>query len=139
MDWMMLAGSLLAILVLAGVAWALKLGRGERIASAEAAAEAAEHALAGFVTVGAVVGADGAGALAVAEDGRVAAMKLHGARIAVRAVDWSAVRAGAEGVIVETGERRFGRVTLKDVTALDMRRLAPAGDMRRLAPQSTRV
>ena len=79
-----LGGSLAAILVLAGICWALKLGRVERIASPEDAADAADQSLPGFDTVGAVVGADGSGALAVADDGRVAVMKRHGARIAVR-------------------------------------------------------
>ena len=59
-----------------------------RIASPEEAAAAAEAALAGFEAVEAVVGADGAGALAVGADGRLAAIKRHGARAAVREVEW---------------------------------------------------
>lgn len=127
MNWIMLGGSLAAILVLAGIAWALKLGRDHRIASPEEAAEAADQALAGFATQGAVVGADGAGALAVAGDGRVAVMKRHGAHIAVREVAWNAVRSTADGIVVETGERRFGSVAIAGVDALDVRRLSPEG------------
>ncbi len=125
MTWIVLAGSVAAVLALAGAAWALKLGRDKRIGSPEEAAEAAEAVLAGFHTVGAVVGADGAGALVVDRGGRVAVCKRHGARVAVREVAWTAVRASGEGMVVDTGERRFGRVTVTGVDALDVRRLAP--------------
>ena len=125
MNWPVLGGSLAAILVLAGICWGLKLGRVERIASPEDAADAADQSLPGFDTVGAVVGADGSGALAVADDGRVAVMKRHGARIAVREVTWHALRSTPAGIVVETGERRFGSVSLTGVDALDIRRLAP--------------
>ncbi|HEX8421406.1 MAG TPA: hypothetical protein VF638_15465 [Sphingomonas sp.] len=125
MNWPVLGGSLAAILVLAGICWALKLGRVERIASAEDAADAADQLLPGFVTVGSAVGADGSGALAVGDDGRVAVMKRHGARIAVREVTWHALRSTPAGIVVETGERRFGSVSLTGVNALDIRRLAP--------------
>lgn len=124
MNWLVLAGSLVAILALAGTAYLLRLGRDARIASPEAAAVAAETALAGFATANVVVGTDGAGALAVGEDGRLAAIKLHGARPAVREVRWAAVRATPAGTVVETGERRFGRVELVGVDALHLRELA---------------
>ncbi|WP_425231019.1 hypothetical protein [Sphingomonas sp.] len=124
MNWLQLGGSLAAILVLAAIAWALRLGRDGRIASPEEAAAAAEAALAGFCAADAVLGADGAGALAVSEDGRLAAIKRHGARAAVREVQWAAVRTTPEGVVIDTGERRFGRVTLAKVDALDLRQLA---------------
>ena len=125
MNWVLLAGSLAAVLALAGIAWALRLGRDRKIEAPEDAADAADAALAGFVTVGAVVGADGAAALAVDGGGRVAVCKRHGARIAVREVQWTAVRATPGGMRVDTGERRFGEVTVAGVSALDVRRLAP--------------
>lgn len=131
MTWIILAASLAAVLALAGVAWALRLGRDKKIDSAEEAAEAANAALAGFRTAGAVVGADGAAALAVDSGGRVAVCKRHGARVAVREVAWSAIRATAEGMRVETGEWRFGAVTVTGVNVLDVRRLSPVGDWRR--------
>ena len=119
-----LAASLVAILLLAGAAHLLRLGRDAKIGSPQEAAAAAEAALAGFEAVEAVVGADGAGALAVGADGRLAAIKRHGARAAVREVKWTAVRPTPNGAVVETGERRFGAVTLAGVDALDLRRLA---------------
>ena len=118
-----LAASLVAILLLAGAAWLLRLGHDTRIDEAEAAA-AAEGALAGFEAADVVVAADGAGALAIGGDGRLALVKCHGARAAVREVRWSAVRTTAAGVEVETGERRFGTVSLAGIDALDLRRLA---------------
>lgn len=123
MAWQ-LGGSLVAILVLAGIAWALRLGRDARIGSPEEAAAAAEAALAGFEAANVVLGADGAGALAVGTDGRLAAIKRHGARAAVREVRWAAVRPTSAGAVVETGERRFGAVLLAGVDVLDLRRLA---------------
>lgn len=126
MNWIQLGASFAAVLLLAGVAWRLRLGRDAKIGSPEEAADAADHALPGFVTGGAVVGADGLGALAVDKRGeRVAVMKRHGARIAVREVAWARIAATPEGIVVDTGERRFGRVAVAGVDQLDIRRLAP--------------
>lgn len=126
MNWVQLGGSLLAVLALSGTAWWLRLGRDARIENPEEAADAADHALPGFVTAGAVVGADGMAALAVDRDGaRVAVCKRHGAQIAVREVGWRQVAATPDGIVVDTGERRFGRVAVTGVDQLDIRRLAP--------------
>lgn len=125
MNWAQLSGSLVAVLLLAAIAWWLRLGHDARIDSPEAAADAADHALPGFRAANAVVGADGMAALAIDEGAtRLAICKRHGARIAVREVGWDAVRSAPGGIVVETGERRFGRVAVKGVDALDMRRLA---------------
>lgn len=114
------------ILALGAAAWSWqRRGRVGRIDTPEEAADAADGALAGFATAAAVVGADGAAALAVAQDGRVAVMKRRGTRIAVREVAWRAVRSTAAGIVVETEERAFGRVPLAGVDALDIRRLTP--------------
>lgn len=126
MNWWSLAGSLAAILLLAAVAWRLRLGGDGRIETPEAAADAADHQLSDFVTGSAVVGVDGLAALAVDRTGaRVAVVKRHGARLAVREVGWAALRSTPDGVLVETGERRFGRVAVAGVDALHVRRLAP--------------
>lgn len=108
----------------AGIAWLCTRRRDRRIGSPEDVAAAAEAALAGFTVAGAVVGADGQGALVVATDGRVAALKLHGRRIAVREIPWTRVRSSAEGIVAEV-EGRFGPVMLAGVDVLDIRRLAP--------------
>ncbi|HIV78125.1 MAG TPA: hypothetical protein H9899_11455 [Candidatus Sphingomonas excrementigallinarum] len=108
----------------AGIAWLCTRRRDHRVGSPEDVAAAAEAALAGFTVAGAVVGADGQGALAVATDGRVAAIKLQGRRIAVREIPWTRVRSTAEGIVAEV-EGRFGSVLLAGVDVLDIRRLAP--------------
>lgn len=125
LGWMVPAAALAVMLALAG-AWAvLRMRRTGRIEAPEAAAQAADAALGGFVTVGAVVGADGTAALAVDGQGRVAVCRRDGEAITVREVVWSAIRATSDGVVVDTGERRLGEVLVAGIDALDVRRLAP--------------
>lgn len=122
-----IAGIMAAVAAALAVgAWSLLRGREpERIENPEEAAAAAEATIAAFAVTGAVVGADGAGALAVAKDGRVAAVKRRGRRLVAREVSWRNVRSTAEGILVETGDRQIGEVRLAGVNALDIRRMAP--------------
>jgi len=122
-----IGGVVMALLAsVGGVGWSVaRMRRVVKIETAEEAADAAQDQLPGFAVAGAVVGADGLGALAVADDGRVAAVKRVGKRIAVREVTWRTVRATQEGIVVETGDRRLGAVMLARVDVLDIRRLAP--------------
>ena len=120
------AAAAVALLAIIVVAVAMRRGRPARIDSAEEAATAMERAIPGFAVAGAVVGADGAAALAVSHDNRVAVIAPAGRRIVVREVGWAAVRATMDGIIVETGDRRIGGVALAGVDVLDIRRLAPA-------------
>lgn len=133
-----IAAGVVVTLAVVGIAWRLLRQRTTRIASPEEAADAAEQALAGFDTQGAVVGADGGGALAVDRAGRVAVMKRDGKRMAVREVAWVALRSTAEGILIDTGERRLGEILVAGVDALDVRRLAPA-DLKRLVPELRRA
>jgi hypothetical protein len=122
MSWAQLGGSLVAILVLAWIARALKLGE-SRISDAETAAAFAEEALAGFRAGRAIVGTDGAAAL-VAGDAGIAVVKRHGARVAVRRlIPPLRLRVAIEGVTVDTSERLFGAVTLFGVTEGEVRAL----------------
>jgi hypothetical protein len=118
MTWVQIAGSLAAILVLAGIARMLKLGE-SRIVDTATARAFAEEALAGFVAREAVVGTDGRAAV-VAGNGTIAVLKRHGARVAVPPLR---LYEAVEGVSVDTGERSFGRITLFGVIADDVRRL----------------
>ncbi|KQM74369.1 hypothetical protein [Sphingomonas sp. Leaf20] len=116
-----------ALVIAAGGGWAIaRRRRVNRIETPEEAADAAHAQLRDFAVAGAVVGADGLGALAIADDGRVAAVKRIGKRIAVREVTWRTVRATQEGILVETGDRAIGAVMLARVDVLDIRRLAPS-------------
>lgn len=122
MDWVQIAGSLAAILALAGFARLLKLGE-SRISDAATARQMAEEMLAGFVAHDAVVSTDGSAAL-VAGNGAVAVLKRHGAKVAARRlVPPLRLREAVEGVTIETGERMFGPILLFGVIADDVRRL----------------
>ena len=128
MTVLVLAASAVAVAALSGVAWLLQRGRPRaRIAGPQEALDEAEAALAGFVAVAAIVADDGKAALVTGEQGRVAVLKRHGARLAAREIGWEQIRATPGGIVVETGERRFGPVPLAGVDALDVRR-ATAGD-----------
>ncbi|WP_332908811.1 hypothetical protein [Sphingomonas mollis] len=116
----------LAALVAIGIGWTtVRRRRVEPIGSLEDAADAVEAMLGGSRVAGAVVGADGIGALAVTDDGRVAAIKRRGHRLIAREVTWRSVRSTAAGILIETGDPRLGEVALAGVNALDIRRLAP--------------
>ena len=87
------------------------------------ALDAAGVALPDFPAVDAVTGEDGRTALAVTAEGRVAVVRVRGARVSGREVAWPMLRQTADGIVVETGDRRLGDVLVTGVTALDVRRL----------------
>lgn len=123
-----MAGVAAVVLLVVAILWfTLRARQVVKIETAEEVADAAQARLPGFAVAGAVVGADGRGALAVTDDGRVAAVKRIGRRLAVREVAWRTVRATHEGILVETGDRAIGAVMLTKVDVLDIRRLAPKG------------
>lgn len=111
----LLGGSLVAVLGLAGAAWLLRLGGGS-IADTAEASRAAEDAVSGFRAVRAVVASDGRAALAHGADGSVVLLKLHGTQIAARhlrpPLDATIT---PEGLRIATGDRWFGTVTLRGV------------------------
>ncbi|WP_085808770.1 hypothetical protein [Sphingomonas sp. TZW2008] len=126
MNWIVFAASLAAVLALAGLAAWLKLGGTDRrLADPEQVMLAAEESLPGFVAQSAAVGSDGRAALIFGDGMRIVVVKAHGARIAAREIVWRDVRATHEGMVVATGERRFGEVLVAGVDNLDVRRLAP--------------
>lgn len=126
MNWIVPAAGAAAVVVLggAGATWRIRR-RPVRIDSPEEVAEAAEASLRGFDVSGAVVGANGLGALAMSGDGRVAAARRLRSRLVVREVAWHDIRATAGGILVETRDRALGEVTLTGIDVLDIRRLAP--------------
>jgi hypothetical protein len=122
MNWPQLAGSIAAILALAGIARWLRLGE-SRIGSVAEAREIAEDMLAGFRAHDALVSLDG-GAAIVAGNGAIAVLKRHGARVvARRLLPPLSLGVAVEGVTVRTGERLFGDVTLLGVLEADVRGL----------------
>ena len=118
------AGSLVAILALAGLAWWLKLGGAPRLDSAEAVARAAGEVEDGFAPVATSHDAEGASALACDGAGRIMVIRRHGNRFAGRVLGPGAtarpdVQPGEFNLVVDPGEPRFGKVflTLPDAQA----------------------
>lgn len=114
----MIAGSVGAVFMLAGAAWALRLG-GASIADADEAAHSAEDIVSGFEADRAVVADDGQAAIVHGRDGSVVLLKVHGARIAGRrlAKPIQTIES-AEGLRIATGERLFGTVLLRGIRHL---------------------
>ena len=111
--WIQLGGSLIAILMLAGLARLLGLGRTPPITDPDLAAREAEAMLSGFEAGEAIVASDGAAALVHGRDGSVAVLKRHGAHLAARRVSAEAVHETPDGWRVDTGEALFGAVLVR--------------------------
>ena len=108
-----LGGSLVAILVLAGIAWKLGLGGDLRIRDEMHARELADEAVSGFAAVEVAIDRAGHAALLRDTDGQVLLLRRHGAHFASRLLTGHAhVRLDRHQLVVGTGEKRFGEVTL---------------------------
>lgn len=112
MNWAALAGSLGAVIALAAVAWALKLGPAPRIADADEAKRLAREAHTGFVPADAAVDRDGRAAIVAGADGRIALLRVHGARVAARLLPRAEARAEGGILKIASGERMFGDVAI---------------------------
>ena len=82
-----LGGSLLAILVLAGIAWALKLGQPRTIDTAERALTLAREADTAFDPSEAAVGRDCSAAILADSAGRIMVLRRHGTHFAARVLE----------------------------------------------------
>ena len=113
------AGSLVAILALAGLAWWMKLGGTPSLDSEEAVRRAADEVEDGFDPV--AVDFDGKAAITRDAQGRIMVIKRHGNRFAGRVLGPTAKAGiwqdpGHRALRVDSGERRFGTVFL-DIAA----------------------
>jgi hypothetical protein len=114
------AGSLAAILALAGLARWMKLGGAARLASEDDVARAASEVEDGFTPVAFACDPAGAGALARDGAGRIMVIRRHGNRFAGRVLTGhAAARASGHVITIDCGERRFGttRLELDDAQA----------------------
>lgn len=127
-----LLGSLVAILALAGIAAWLKLGGDRRIASEAEARVLADDAVSGFAPVAAALDAGGRAAILRDGQGRVLVLRRHGAQFAGRVLGASAVaKMQGQGLTIDTGERRFGKVALQIEDPLAwVRAIEAAGSVR---------
>lgn len=132
----MFAGSLAAILALAGIAAWLKLG-GDPI-DERAAIDAAEAALVGFDADAVLLAKDGSAALVRGRAGRVALVKRHGAQGAVRLLTPPfAVEPAEAGARIDSRDRMFGAVVLAGCDATTVARFLSAAEPDRTTVTST--
>jgi hypothetical protein len=131
------AGSLVAILALAGLAWLLRLGSAPRLADHADVIRAAREVADGFTPVATACDAEGAGALARDAEGRLMLIRRHGNRFAGRMLTNAAQAVLADhpgefNIIVDPGEARFGKAFLSipepEAWADAINRLRMAGD-----------
>lgn len=121
--------SLIAILIVALLAWKLGLGGDPRIRSEAQARQLANEAEYGFDAVDVAIDRAGFGALLRDARGRVMLLRRHGVHFAARMID---SHAGAQldrnFITITTSDRHFGTVTLD----LGPRAQVWAGSFRRL-------
>ncbi|MEZ5709347.1 MAG: hypothetical protein R3E02_08175 [Blastomonas sp.] len=110
MDWKLLAGSIAAILF---VAWIVRLmGLGQRRLESEAEAiSLSADLIPGFEGVSSLLSANGAAALVMDQEGRIALIKSHGAQFAGRLIARPVpARQQGDQWIVDSGDYFFGTV-----------------------------
>ncbi len=106
-------GSLLAILVLAGLAVMLKLGGKAAMQDEAGVARAASEVEEGFEPARTSISRAGEAALARDAAGRIMLIKRHGNKFAGRILTPAArVREEVDGIVVDPGETQFGAVRL---------------------------
>lgn len=124
-----LAGSLVAILLVAWLARWMGLGGDARLRSREAAISIARLAVPGFKAQDIALDRAGIGALLRDDRDRVLLIKRHGSHFAARLLDsHEGTQLNRHFLTVSTGERLFGTVTLDlgpdaQVWASSLRRL----------------
>jgi hypothetical protein len=131
-DLLKLAGSLVAILGLAGIAHWLGLGDDLRLRDAEHAKELANEAVYGFKATEVALDRARIGALLRDAQGRQMLLRRHGAMWVGRLLDSKVeARLDREFLTIGTGEKTFGSVTLQlgeaaQVWAAGLRRIPHA-------------
>jgi len=112
-ELLQLAGSLIAILALAWIAARLGLGGDVRLRDEAQVRRLAEEAQFGFDPVATAIDRAGLAALVRDDQGRIMLLRRHGARFAARLLDSHAhVRLDRNFLVVGTGDRQFGQITL---------------------------
>ena len=102
-------GSLVAILALAGLAYALRLGGKPKVTGMEAARSLANEAVDGFVAETIALDEQGNGAIMRDAQGRILLLKPHGNKFAGRILTTRVSARISDGqLVIDSGERRFG-------------------------------
>ncbi len=112
MDWLILAGSLTAIVAVAALVHCLRLGD-TAIENAAHAIKLAEDNLPGFEADSAIISTDREAAIVRGKNRTAALIKRHGAQFAMREMPLPlTLTQDGETCIVDSGELSFGRVSL---------------------------
>jgi len=125
--------SLIMVIALWLVARALRLGGDERIADKAHAAHLAEAAMTGFHAEDITLDRARIGALVRNSEGRILLIRRHGARfVASELTTHADIRLDRHTLTLETGDRRFGTLTLDlgaeaQIWAASLRRLGVRG------------
>jgi hypothetical protein len=111
------AGSLVAILALAGLAWWLRLGPALPLTLDDEVRRIAAEIEDGFTPVAIACDEEGAGALARDAQGRIMLIRSHGNRFVGRVLTAQATallkdNPGEFNIIIDCGEARFGKAFL---------------------------
>ena len=107
-----LAGSLLAVLAVAGLVRWMGLGQVRLVDEAEAQS-LAEDMLSGFETREGFLSNDGAAAALVGRDGTIGLLKRHGAKFAARKLSPPInAEPGTGAISIDSGESSYGSVRL---------------------------
>jgi hypothetical protein len=108
------AGSLVAILALAGLARWMGLGGAPLLSDKAAVRRAAGEVADGFEVADCALTSDQTAAIARDSEGRIMVIRRHGNRFAGRILTAEAgARASGNSLDVDCGERRFGRARLE--------------------------
>ena len=106
-------GSLVAILALAGFAYALKLGGRPKLMDTNLAQSLANEAVDGFTAASIALDKNGNGAVLRDAQGRILLLKPHGNKFAGRILSAQAsARIEDSQLIIHSGERRYGDAIL---------------------------
>jgi hypothetical protein len=122
MNWWLAAGSLAAVLMLAGIAWLLKLGGTQRLETAADAIALAEALSSGFEGKAGVVSANGELAAVAGGPGDLVLIEPMGARHRARRIAGARVAALSEGpngtaITLYLSPQEMLRITVTDAVA----------------------
>lgn len=122
MNWWLAAGSLAAVLLLAGVAWLLKLGGTQRLATGDDVIMLAGALSSGFEGKSGIVSVDGALGVATGGPGDLVLVEPMGARHRARRIAGARVAMlsdGADGtaITLRISPQEMFRITVADPAA----------------------
>ncbi|WP_447727843.1 hypothetical protein [Sphingomonas koreensis] len=122
MNWWLAAGSLAAVLALAGIAWLLKLGGTQRLETSEDAIRLAEALSSGFVGKAGMVSASGELAAAAGGPGDLVLIQPMGARHRAERFAGARVAMLVDGpngtaITLQLSPQQMFRITVADAAA----------------------